>query len=159
MTVQHLAGHTFHGRKGAVANNFRYSIDYVLLDAEASGPTPALFSRNRGNIAALHDADHGGPPKQGQGAAWLRQVLSAHGLPSPTRVRLLAQPRLLGHVFNPVAFWLAEDASGLRAFVAEHHVAEPKRRKRPESFRTLTDRFGNPASISTDKVRGGGGHG
>ena len=47
----------------------------------------------------------------------------------------------------------------LSAFVAEHHVAEPKRRKRPESFRTLTDRFGNPASISTDKARGGGGHG
>ena len=44
----------------------------------------------------------------------------------------------------------------LRAFVAEHHVAEPKRRKRPESFRSLTDRFGNPASISTEKNRGGG---
>lgn len=119
MTVQHLAGHTFHGRKGAVANAFRYSIDYVLLDAEATGPTPTLFSRNRANIAALHDADHGGAPKHGRGAAWLREVLAAHGLPSPTRVRLLAQPRLLGHVFNPVAFWLAEDAIGLRAFVAE----------------------------------------
>ena len=44
----------------------------------------------------------------------------------------------------------------LSAFVAEHHVAEPKRRKRPESFRSLSDRFGNPASISTDKARGGG---
>ena len=59
MTVQHLAGHTFHGRKGAVANAFRYSIDYVLLDAEASGPTPALFSRNRASMtqttAALQD--------------------------------------------------------------------------------------------------------
>ena len=119
MKVQHLSGSTFHGRTGAVTNRFRYSIDYVLLDAEASGHTPALFSRNRANIAALHDSDHGGPPKQGQGAAWLRQVLAAHGLPSPTRVRLLAQPRLLGHVFNPVAFWLAEDDTGLRAFVAE----------------------------------------
>ncbi|MDI1244681.1 MAG: DUF3305 domain-containing protein, partial [Rhodoferax sp.] len=30
------------------------------------------------------------------------------------------------------------------------------RRKRPESFKSLTDRFGNPASISTDKVFGNG---
>ncbi|MDP3519625.1 MAG: DUF3305 domain-containing protein [Hydrogenophaga sp.] len=39
----------------------------------------------------------------------------------------------------------------LRAFVAEHYQPETKRRKRPESFRSLTDRFGNPVSISTDK--------
>jgi len=47
----------------------------------------------------------------------------------------------------------------LRAFVTEHHVAEPKRRKRPESFRSLTDRFGNPASVSTSKGKPGGQHG
>ncbi len=51
----------------------------------------------------------------------------------------------------PVVEWL-------QAFVDEHHVAEPKRRKRPESFRSLTDRFGNPVSISTEK-KSGGGHG
>lgn len=39
----------------------------------------------------------------------------------------------------------------LRAFVDQHHQAEPKRRKRPDSFKTLTDRFGQPARISTDK--------
>lgn len=43
----------------------------------------------------------------------------------------------------------------LQAFVEEHHVLEPKRRKRPESFRLLTDRFGNPASVSTEKKFGG----
>jgi DUF1365 family protein len=90
----------------------------VLLDAEQdSGPT--LFSRNRANLAALHDIDHGGAPKQGRGSGWVRDVLAQHNLPQPTRIRLLAQPRLLGHVFNPVAFWLCEDAQGLRAFIAE----------------------------------------
>jgi Protein of unknown function (DUF3305) len=44
----------------------------------------------------------------------------------------------------------------LNAFVNAHYQVEPKRRKRPESFRTLTDRFGQPASISTDKKVGGG---
>ncbi len=56
----------------------------------------------------------------------------------------------------------------LRGFVAEHHHVEPKRRKRPESFKPLTDRFGQPVRISTEKFqRGpgpqgggpGGGHG
>lgn len=46
----------------------------------------------------------------------------------------------------------------LQAFTHTHYQPEPKRRKRPESFRTLTDRFGNPASVSTEKGgRGGGG--
>lgn len=44
----------------------------------------------------------------------------------------------------------------LRGFVREHYVEEPKRRKRPESFRPLVDRFGNAASVSTDKKRGRG---
>lgn len=44
----------------------------------------------------------------------------------------------------------------LRAFVAAHYRPEPKRRKRPQSFRTLQDRFGRPASVSTDRYGGGG---
>lgn len=117
---RHLQGHTFHGRKGAVQNAFRYSVDYVLIDAEsATDRGPALFSRNRSNVAAVHDSDHGGAPGQGRGASWLRAVLAAHGLPAPSQVLLLAQPRLLGHVFNPVSFWLAIGAAGLYAVVAE----------------------------------------
>jgi len=40
--------------------------------------------------------------------------------------------------------------------VQAHYMIEPKRRKRPESFRPLVDRFGNAASVSTEKKRGGG---
>lgn len=49
--------------------------------------------------------------------------------------------------------------AGMRAFVEEHYVVEPKRRKRPESFKALRDRFGQPATISTEKKFGGGGNG
>lgn len=42
----------------------------------------------------------------------------------------------------------------LRAFVDAHHVIEPKQRRRPQSFRPLQDRFGQPASVSTDKKHG-----
>ena len=116
--VSHLKGQTFHGRKGQVANSFRYSVDYVLLDPDtATGPT--LFARNRPNLTALYDTDHGGAPGQGSGTTWLRQVLSQHNLPQG-HITLLAQPRVLGHVFNPVSFWLVHDAVGaLRVVVAE----------------------------------------
>jgi len=40
----------------------------------------------------------------------------------------------------------------LRSFVDAHYQAEPKRRKRPQSFKPLTDRFGQPVRISTDKL-------
>jgi uncharacterized protein len=118
MQVERVRAETFHGRKGPVRNAFRYSVDYLLLDPDrAKGPS--LFARNRGNLMSLHDTDHGGAPGQGQGAAWARKVLADHGLPCD-QVLLLAQPRLLGHVFNPVSFWLAYDPLGhLRAVIAE----------------------------------------
>ncbi len=116
--VEYIRGETYHGRKGAVANSFRYGVDYVLLDAETT-VGPRLFSRNRGNLISVHDSDHGGLPGQGQGVAWVRGVLADHQL-SAAQILLLAQPRVLGHVFNPVSFWLCSDARGeLTAVIAE----------------------------------------
>jgi len=117
--VDLIRGETFHGRKGAVRNTFRYTVDYVLLDPDTA-IGPRLFSRNRGNVTSLHDADHGGPKGYGRGTAWVREVLAAQGVDEPARIALLAQPRVLGHVFNPVAFWLCYDALGhLRAVISE----------------------------------------
>lgn len=107
--IDHIGCQTWHGRKGATRNAFRYSIDYVMLDAEAVPRTPWFFGRNRGGLASIWDSDHGGVPKAGRGAAWVRDVLCSHGLPDPARIELLAQPRVLGHVFNPVAFWICRD--------------------------------------------------
>ncbi|MFZ3581229.1 DUF1365 domain-containing protein [Loktanella sp. DJP18] len=118
--IDHIAGQTFHGRKGAVKNAFRYSIDYVICDAEAPLRGPSLFGRNRRGVMSLHDSDHGGRVKDGQGAAWVRQVLAANGIALAGRIDLLAQPRVLGHVFNPVSFWLIHDDEGvLRCVIAE----------------------------------------
>ena len=118
--IHHIAGETYHGRRGGVKNAFRYEIDYVMLDAEAADATPRLFSRNAGNLMSLQDTDHGGPPKSGKGAAWVRDVLAAHDIHDTKRIDILAQPRLLGHVFNPVSFWLCyDDANVLRTVIAE----------------------------------------
>ena len=117
--VDHIRGETFHGRKGAVTNQFRYGVDYILLDP-ATAKGPSLFSVNGRNVTSLHDSDHGGQPGQGRGADWVRDVLAAHDLPGAERILLLAQPRVLGHVFNPVSFWLCHDGAGaLRVVIAE----------------------------------------
>ena len=119
--VDHIRGQTFHGRKGAVENRFRYSVDYVICDAEAEAlAAPALFARNGANVTSLHDSDHGGAPGQGRGAPWVRAVLAAHDITGVARIELLAQPRVLGHVFNPVSFWLCRRADdALIAVIAE----------------------------------------
>lgn len=79
----------------------------------------------------------------------------------------MAVPQIVTLSYHDAGRWLdaqervdqvpapAEVVEWLRGFVAEHYQAEPKRRKRPDSFKPLTDRFGQPVRISTDKPRGG----
>lgn len=120
--VEHIDGLTFHGRRGDLENAFTYSIDYVLLDAEADVSGPMLFARNRGGLVSLKDRDHGGAPGVGKGATWVREVLAGAGIDGFTigRIELLAQPRVLGHVFNPVSFWLIRDQEeALRVVIPE----------------------------------------
>ena len=118
--VQHIAGETTHARRGAIRNAFRYGVDYVLIDPERSETAPALFARNRFNLAAVYDRDHGGPMGRGRGAAWARAVLAEAGLAlDGVRLKLLTQPRFLGYGFNPVSFWLAYEGDVLRAVIAE----------------------------------------
>jgi len=119
--LDHIEGQTFHGRRGGVENAFRYSIDYVMIDPEAEPKLPALFSRNGRNLASLYDRDHGGQPGKGTGVDWVRDILHLRDLNvADGQILLLAQPRMLGHVFNPVSFWLCHDSAGaLRVVIAE----------------------------------------
>lgn len=118
--AQHMRGITTHARLGGIANAFRYSVDYVLIDPENSAPTPALFSRNRFNLIAVHDRDHGGTRGKGEGATWARRVFAEHGLDTQDlEILLLTQPRFLGYWFNPVSFWLAMRGERLVAVISE----------------------------------------
>jgi DUF1365 family protein len=120
--MEHIAGTTFHGRQSeGVANSFRYGVDYVLIDAQADLKPPLPLRRNARGLMSLWDSDHGGPPKQGRGVAWVKDILNALDLPFRLgRIDLLAQPRVLGHVFNPVSFWLIHDgADSLRVVIPE----------------------------------------
>jgi len=119
--LEHIAGRTFHARRGALANRFSYGVDYLLLDADTAPAAPVIFSRNRGNLVSIHDTDHGGLRGAGEGARWVRRVMSEAGLDAADgAVSLLTQPRILGHVFNPVSFWLVHGRDGtLRCVIAE----------------------------------------
>ena len=118
--AEHIQGVTTHTRRGDIRNAFRYSIDFLLLEPEADQPKPGLLGRNRFNLAAVHDRDHGGLIAKGEGAAWVRRVLRSHGLETTAlRIQLLTQPRWLGYGFNPVSFWLAYEGEALKAVIAE----------------------------------------
>lgn len=119
-TPEHFAGVTTHARRGPIKNSFRYGVDFVLIDPETTSPGPALFSRNRFNLASVHDRHHGGPLAAGRGAAWAREVFSGHGISqADTQLLLLTQPSYLGYVFNPVSFWLAMRGQDLCGVIAE----------------------------------------
>jgi DUF1365 family protein len=117
---EHIAGTTTHRRRGNIRHGFSYGVDFVLIDPTVSKGAPSLFSRNRFNLASVHDRDHGGPLKAGRGVEWAQEVLSKNGLPaSKTKLLLLTQPRFFGSVFNPVSFWLAMEGDILIAAIAE----------------------------------------
>lgn len=147
--VEHIQGQTFHGRKGDIENAFRYSVDYVLLDAERDTKSPGLFRRNGRGLVSLSDLDHGGAPGEGEGASWVRRMLDEAGFADINRIELLAQPRVLGHVFNPVSFWLIYDsADDLRAVIAEVTNTYGDRHSylcRNEDFRQITPQDTIPA--------------
>ena len=86
---------------------------------------------------------------------------------APEGQRPLARPVAVSLSYHDAGRWLdaqepveqvpapALVREWLQAFVDLHYQPEPRRRRRPQSFQPLLDRFGNPASVSTDKQRGG----
>ena len=81
---------------------------------------------------------------------------------------VMAVPTMVSLSYHDAGRWLdaqenvdqvpapSDVVAWMSAFINEHLVVETKRRKRPDSFKPLQDRFGNPASVSTEKIRGGG---
>ena len=116
----HIAGSTTHARRGAIGNAFRYGVDYEMIDPEVRSGGPLLFSRNRFNLTAIHDRNHGGCVGAGIGANWAWSVLEDAGLDrGGVTLRLLTQPSYLGYTFNPVSFWIAWRDDALIAVIAE----------------------------------------
>jgi uncharacterized protein len=96
-----------HMRLAPRRHHFRYRVFSLLIDIdridEALHPM-RLLRHNRPGLLALHDRDHGertGAPLR----PWVEQELARAGLSRPERIELLAFPRLLGYVFNPLSVY------------------------------------------------------
>ncbi|WP_246476059.1 DUF1365 domain-containing protein [Roseibium litorale] len=107
-------GPVMHARMKPKEHRFSYEVFSILIDLdrlEEADKLAPLFSIGRFNLASFHPGDHG--PRDGSD---LRQhadrLLAGEGVPRPDRVLLLCYPRILGHVFNPLAVYYAYDPAG-----------------------------------------------
>jgi DUF1365 family protein len=122
-TAQICFGKVHHTRLRPAEHKFNYGVYFMRLPLRSlqarQHKFPALFSWNRFNLLSFHERDHGA----GQGALlpWIDRLLAAEGIHDANgEVWLQAFPRVLGFVFNPVAFWFCHRPDGaLRAVLCE----------------------------------------
>ena len=156
---------------------WRWVLDSVLPDAPGFGAAPHLLHESaEGEQRWLHpgfqvelfndDAEGYYLNTSTAAPCWFvlwRMEDEASVAPEP-----IARPVIVTLSYHDAGRWLdaqemveqvpaqPEVVQWLREFVDTHYAAEPKRRKRPESFKPLVDRFGNAASVTTEKKRGAG---
>ena len=123
MNSRLYTGRVSHHRTGPKENSFNYQVYFYLLDLDEIDDLDASlrrFSRNRLNVTAFYDRDHG--PRDGTALRpWIDALLAREGVDlAGGRVELLCFPRVLGFRFYPVSFWYCYHADGLvRAVLAE----------------------------------------
>lgn len=106
-----------HRRFEPVEHSFRYRLFLMYLDLDelpaALDPYP-LFSARRPAPARFRRTDYMGDPSRPLAECARDAVEAQTGSRPPGPVRLLANLRYLGHVFNPVSFYYCFDAAGER---------------------------------------------
>jgi len=116
-------GRMRHTRLEPFHHHFEYRIYYGLFDIdelETLDRDLRLFSVGRFNLFGFDIAKHG--PADGTPLRpWVDQVLSSAGVDADGgRVLLLAFPRVLGSVFDPISIWYCYGSGGdLRAILHE----------------------------------------
>ena len=111
-------GHVVHRRFKPVPHRLRYRAFYMILDLDELGTLVRrlrLFSLNRFNLYSFYERDHGDGgerPLRAQIEERLRQagIAAANGT-----IRVLAMPRILGMVFNPLSIYFCHAADGTLA--------------------------------------------
>lgn len=115
MTSYLFTGHLLHSRRDAVRNAFTYPVFNLLVDLD---DVPTLhhhipfFGHNRWNVVSLYDQDHLGVVGHGLKANVLAYLVEQGIDLTGGKIYLSTNPRILGHVFNPVSFFYCYDAGG-----------------------------------------------
>jgi hypothetical protein len=117
------SGRVVHARMRPVLHRLEYRVFSILIDVDTIGDTARglrLLSYNRPNLLSIYDCDHGpgdGTPLGVQA----RRALAAGGLErAGARILMLAYPRVMGAVFNPLTVYFGLDGTGsLAALIYE----------------------------------------
>ena len=155
---------------------WRWVLDDVVQQEPGFGSVPRLLYKNDSGERWIHgglrvelfedDAEgyqlNATTPRPGWFVLW-RMEEDATVADEP-----IARPVVVSLSYHDASRWLdaqetveqlpapPDVVEWLKAFIAEFYQPEVKRPKRPESFKSLTDRFGNPASVTTIKKQGPG---
>lgn len=118
-------GAVMHRRLRPKVHQFRYRAFWLLIDLDELPDLTArlaLFSHNRFNLFALHEAD------QGDGSATPIRIQAERHLSEAGidivggSIRLLCMPRTLGYSFNPISIYFCHRPNGaLAAIIYEVH--------------------------------------
>ncbi|MEP6528201.1 MAG: DUF1365 domain-containing protein [Nocardioidaceae bacterium] len=112
-------GHVAHCRRGPVCHTFRHSVYQWLVDLDAL-PEQPWYLRPFASFSAVN---HLGDPARSIRAN-IERYLSLNGvrLGESSRIVMLANARVLGHVFDPMSvFWCFDARTRLICTVAEVH--------------------------------------
>ena len=108
-------GNVVHKRIRPRPHALSYRVFSLLLDVDKIDELAGAlrtFSRNRFNLLSFHDRDHGSGDGTPAGVQ-ARSVLAKAGIGlEGGRILLLAYPRVLGYVFNPLSVYYAFAAGG-----------------------------------------------
>ncbi len=120
---QIYTGRVVHKRLRPKEHALSYGVFSLLLDLEQIDGTAnasRLFSRNRFNILSFYDSDHG-PGDGTRAEVHARELFAAAGVDTNgLQLLLLAYPRVLGYVFNPISVYYAvTPAGGLAGLIYE----------------------------------------
>ncbi len=114
-----VAGHVAHHRRGPVGHAFRHGVYQWLVDLDSVPEQPWYLKP----FASFSSRDHLGDPAMSIKAN-VEHYLSLNGirLGEKSRIVMLANARVLGHVFDPLSvFWCFDASGGLLCIVAEVH--------------------------------------
>ena len=120
LAPQLLVGHVQHARSRPAVHAFQYPIFNVRLPIDDLPSVKGILPINRWGWVSIFTPDHGYRSTTQSLTHWAHDQLRAAGIEEPLRIELVCLPRVMGHVFNPVSFWLCWGPLGeLRALIAE----------------------------------------
>ncbi len=116
-------GETYHKRFFPKVHELHYQIFQILINIDDELSGHRYFSKNQFNIFSFYEKDHG--PIQGDNkqnlSQRIRTFLDENKIENDgCKIYLMAMPRVLGFVFNPISIYFIEDINGeIRAILYE----------------------------------------